>query len=144
MFKASKELLDILLKNEFRNKSYDYVNEWGDKYRSRVDYNPQNHKRVFGLGDGKRRLIFDLDYTNISVIERSSYITNTYTDLSECKLRSIIAYFKCTYSKKQAIKEYTCDRIEDAGCIMKEERKRNKIYRPLDESFEQLYKSVIL
>ena len=144
MYKASKDLLDVLLKNDFKNKSYQYAGEWGVKYKSKEEYNPYRHKRVFGLGEGKRKLIFDFDYINISVHDRSGCITYEYTEISECQLRSIIAYFKCPYAKQQAIKEYTSNRIEDAGRIMKEERKGKKIYCPLDETFEQLYNNVII
>ena len=48
MFKASTELIDILLKNGLRNKSYLYVKDYGEKYTIKIPYNPWHTNEYLG------------------------------------------------------------------------------------------------
>ena len=143
MYQAEQVAI-ILEKNDFRNKSYQYVPDYGEKFSFRQPYNPGAYKRVYGIGYGKRRLEFYFDYTNMAVTDGSSYITDSYLEIDECKLRSIIAYFKCSYARKETIKRYSGNRIELAGEIMHKQRRLKLMCSPFDKSFEMQYKDVIL
>lgn len=144
MYKASQELVDILEKNGFRNKSHLYVPDYGEKYKFVEPYNPGAYKREYGMGYGKRHLGFYFDYINMVVTYRSTHISETYIEFDKCQLRSIIAYFKCSHARQRTIKYATNFRIETAGSIMKEQRKLNYSDAPFDEAFEKLYNDVIL
>lgn len=144
MYKPSQQLIDILIKNGFKNKSYQYVPEFGNKYSSKSVYDPSRHSRVLGLGYGKRKLAFKFDSMFLEVTDRGFIITDRYTQLDECKLRSIIAYFKCSYTRQETIKEYCCRKIELAGQLMKEQRLRGRCEAPFDTAFEEIYNSIKL
>ncbi|RYY90841.1 MAG: hypothetical protein EOO15_00830 [Chitinophagaceae bacterium] len=142
MYCASNDLIEILLRNGFRNKSFQYVKDYGKKYASKEQYNPYTHKREFGFGQGKQMLGFYFDYINMAVTERSDYITDQHTELSEDQLRSIIAYFKCTYAKRRSIRSYTSNKIELSGKFMREQRDMDLCDKPFDKSYEILFHTI--
>jgi len=144
MYTASQKLIDILLKNGFKNKSYLYVQDYGEKFSSKFPYDPGTYKRVFGLGDGKRRLEFYFDYITMAVIERGAFITSEYYEFDEGKLRSIIAYFKCSYHKQKTLRECCGNKIELSGNVLKEYKERGHLKSPFDKKFERIYNCVKL
>lgn len=142
MHKASTELITILKNNGLRNKSYLYTKDYGERYSCKEPYDPCAYKRAFGLGTGKRRLKIYFNYNYISVTERGRYLTDEYYELDESQLRSIIAYFKCSYQRQKTLKG-TCNyKIEFAGQLMKKERERGWVEPPFDAEFEKFYNSV--
>lgn len=109
MYRVSQELIDLLIKNGFRNKSYLY-SDFGAKYSSK-NYSSTS-KREFGFGKGKRRLGLHFDYINIFVHDGCTHITEEYTQISADRLKSIIVYFKSSYSMQEIIRDLTNHRIE--------------------------------
>lgn len=145
MYKASQKLIDILKQNGFRDKSYLYMPEYGKKFlSSTAEYDPGKHKKVFGLGYGKRRLEIYFDYINIAVTEQGNYLTDHYIQLSESQLRSIITFFKCSYERQKTLKRYCEHKIECAGDLMLCQRRAKTCEPPFDRDFEKLYNSVLL
>lgn len=142
MYKASTELINILLNNGFKNKSYVYVRLNDDRFSCKEPYNPFVYKRMFGIGKGKRRLNFFFDYINMAVIDGGGNITKEYYELNESQLRSIIAYFKLSYQRRLTLKIYTNYQIESAGHLMEEQRKYGYAGIPFDIEFEKIYNSI--
>ena len=68
MYKASQELVDILEKNGFRNKSYLYVPDFGKDYSLVQPYNRGAYKRVDGMGYGKTLslMLFNIEQQSMS------------------------------------------------------------------------------
>lgn len=144
MYCASQHLIDILVTNGFKNKSYQYVPEYGNKYSSKSPYDPSRHKRVLGMGNGKRKLALKFDYMYLAVTDRGIFITDQYTELDECKLRSIVSYFKCSYARQETIKQYCSGKIEFSGQFMKEQRLTGRYDATFDLAFENIYNSIQL
>lgn len=145
MYRASPSLIEILKQNGFRDKSYLYMPQYGRKFlSSTTDYDPGKHKKVFGLGYGKRRLEIYFDYINIAVTEQGNYLTDHYIHLSESQLRSIIAFFKCSYERQKTLKKYCENKIEYSGDLMVRQREAKTCVPPFDKDFENLYNSVLL
>lgn len=144
MYKASQNLVDILIENGFRNKSHQYVPDFGRKFGFQKPYDPGAYKRVYGFGQGKRKLEFYFNYINMVVTNGTKYITGEYIEIDECKLRSIIAYFKSSYTRQQTIQNTTNNQIELAGELMKKQRGMGWIHPPFDDAFEKLYNDVII
>lgn len=144
MYRASQTLVDILENNGFRNKSHQYVADYGEKFKTYKPYNAGAYKREYGMGTGKRKLGFYFDYINMAVTDRSAYITDSYMELDEAKLCSIIAFFHCSYARQETIKRYTSNRIELAGEIMRKQRNIGVVEAPFDLQFERLFNEVIL
>lgn len=141
MYTASKELIEILKKNGFKDKSYQYLPDFGKKYEAQKDYTPAR-KKVFGMGHGKRKTKISFDYASISVSERGVFITEQYIRLDECQLRSIITFFKCSYARQKTLIEHCSNRIETAGNLMKQDRNNGICHPPFDKKFEQIYNSI--
>jgi hypothetical protein len=145
MYKASQSLIDILKLNGFRDKSYLYTSEYGRRFlSSTTDYDPGKHKKVFGLGYGKRRLEIYFDYINIAVTEQGNFLTDHYIQLSESQLRSIITFFKCSYARQKTLKKYCEYKVECAGNLMLLQREAKTCEPPFDKDFENLFNSVLL
>lgn len=142
MYFASQQLIDILVKNGFKNKSHQYIPGYGNMYSSKSGYDPTKHKRVLGVGYGKRKLALKIDKMFLFVTDRAIRITDEYTELDECKLRSIISYFKCSYARQANIKLYCSGKIEFSGQFMKEQRLTGRYEVPFDLAFENIYNSI--
>lgn len=91
-YTASQELIDILLKNGFVDKTAKVYPDTDRAIKER-GYKEGNDKRVFSLAAMKDYITFDYQ----SII---CYVNNTgFTDeleLTENQVRSIIAYYKMT------------------------------------------------
>lgn len=116
MFTASQELIDILKKNGFKNKSHQFI-EQGSAFSCKEEYNPQKHKRVFGIGTGKRKLNLWIKRKMIFVSD-GHFITEDLFSLTEKQLRSIIAYFKSEPHRQKRIKSICENKIENAADII--------------------------
>lgn len=80
----------------------------------------------------------------MTVSENGIYISATYIELDEKKLRSIISYFKCNRTKQSTLKEYCGGKIENAGEIMVYRKEGRLLCGPFDNKFEKIYMDVLI
>jgi len=138
VYKASQELINILLKNDFRDKSYLYVSDYS-RYSKKDCYNPHVSKRIFGIGHNKRNLVFHFDSNIFFVCYKACRLMEA-DELDENQLRSIITFFKCSHYKQNSIRSH-CE-IENAGEMMLEQRSLDIIMPPFDKKFEAIFYSI--
>ena len=99
-YKASQELVDILLKNGFTETTKETYPEHFKRMKKQGEYNPGSMKRKFNFEKSKRDYIL-MDYSIIIPYYRSSANgPDMNSSLTEDQLKSIIVFFKLSAGSK--------------------------------------------